>query len=110
MGKTAVLEKTPDLTLAGNNVLIRLIEPERMSHGLHIPETAKRADYEVFRGVVVATGPGSLSKYGTLTPCDVRPGDVVVFYWFGNEDSMQWPDADHRIISEDFIQYVEEQG
>lgn len=99
-----------DITLLHDRVLVRIIKPERMTASkiLRIPETAKRQDYELYRGVVVAHGPGKRSKKnGKLTPCDVETGDEILFYWLGGVvDVTKWPTEDHRIIKEEFIQVV----
>lgn len=98
------------ITLLGNHVLVRLIAPERFTGKakLWIPETAHRQPYELYRGVVIAHGPGARSaKNGKLTPCDVEPGDEILFYWLGGVvDVTKWPSDEYRIIKEEHIQAV----
>lgn len=99
----------PDIRLLRDEVLLKLIHPERMTASklLIIPEGAQREAHEVCTGVVVTTGPGLRSKYGTLTPCDVKPGDTVQFYWVaGKRADGHWPSEDYRIIQESYIQCV----
>jgi co-chaperonin GroES (HSP10) len=109
-----------NIRLTGGNVLIRLLEPERHCHSLIIPETAKREPYELWRGEVIAVGPGSRAErrpnnelmnptkvWGeTLRPCDVKPGEKVMFYFLGGKTGTQWPDKNYRIINESMIQCV----
>lgn len=105
----AVAEHAP-ITLLGDQVLIRLIHPERLHHNLWIPETAKRTAGELWRGEVIACGPGARTpKKGILIPCQVSPGDVVQFFWRAAKVNVTaWPDKEHRIISEEDIQLVYE--
>lgn len=99
--------RSSDIRLLSNQVLVRVLNPERQTHGLWIPDSAKRQDYELYRGVVLAHGPGARSKRGRLTPCDVKPGDRVLFYWLaGKVNVTKWPDDEHQIVKEDFIQAV----
>ena len=95
------------IRLLHDEVLIKLSHPERISHGLWIPDTAKRAAAELWRGTVVAVGPGRRTpNKGILIPSDVQPGDVVGFYWRAAlVDVMKWPDEDHRIVHETDIQW-----
>jgi len=125
---------TPAIRLLSDHVLIRLIHPERMSHGLWIPDSAKRQPYELWRAEVIAVGPGARIAVGpgartqrkqqpnevanptpiygeTLQAMDVQPGDIVGFYWAaGRMNVTKWPDDDHRIIHESAIQYKEIRG
>lgn len=98
------------VTLLDDRCLVRLQAPERQSHGLWIPDSAKRSSDELYRGTVLATGPGARSaKSGRVTPCDVAPGDDVVFYWgAGVIDVTKWPTDEYRIIREKDIRYVVE--
>lgn len=118
----AVAER-PTVELLNDQVLIKLIHPERMtsSHRLWIPDSAKRQAYEVWKGEVIAVGPGYrpvckqpvnevaqptaiLSE--TLIKPDVKPGDVVQFYFAAGVAATRYPDDEHVIISEDCIQVV----
>lgn len=105
-------EKFPYPRLLSDNVLVRMEKPERMTvtKMLWIPETAKRADYEVYQATVLACGPGRKRKSdNAVVPIEVRPGDRVLFYWFADErctlvnspSSERW-----MVISEEMIQGV----
>lgn len=100
----------PEIRLLGNECLIRINKPERMTVTklLWIPETAKREPYETCTGTVVATGPGIRGKKtGGLIPTEVVPGDFVQFYFLAahKRGVMPWGD-DLIFINEKFIQCV----
>lgn len=98
------------IRLINDQVLIRLIAPERMSHGLWIPESAKRPDHELYRGVVIACGPGDRDKKGRLQPLDVSPGETVVFYWLGgvvDVTKLFNGKDEYRLVKEEHIRYSE---
>src|SRR3972149_1917585 len=67
-----------------DHVLIRRIEQEeRTSGGIFIPDTAQEKPME---GEVVAVGLGTRAEDGTVTPLDVKPGDLILFgKWTGSE-------------------------
>ena len=67
-----------------DRVLIRRVEAdEKTAGGIIIPDTAKEKPQE---GEVVAVGSGARSESGTVTPCDVKAGDRVLFgKWSGTE-------------------------
>jgi co-chaperonin GroES (HSP10) len=76
------------LSLFRDEILLRLIKPERMTASklLVIPDNAKRLEYELYNGVVLATGPGELRmKDGRRNPITVRVGETVMFYWLAGE-------------------------
>ncbi len=61
--------------------------------GLYIPENAKEKPAE---GVVIAVGPGTYLKDGSIRPLDVKPNDRVLFNKFGgNEINIE---GEERII------------
>lgn len=100
------------IRLLHDEVLIRLINPERISHGLYIPDTAKRQAHELWRGEVLAVGPGARTpKKGIRILPEVQVGDKVLFYWLaGLVDVVKFPDEDHRIIHESQIQLLLERA
>lgn len=57
-------------------VVKRLAQETKTKSGIIIPETAQKKS---FRGEVVSTGKGKRNEDGTVTPMDVKPGDVVLF-------------------------------
>jgi chaperonin GroES len=80
-----------------NRVLVRRVEPEtKTPGGIFIPDTAQEKPVE---GEVVAVGPGTRDKDGTLYPLDVKSGDRVLFgKWSGNEIKLDGEEL--MIISE----------
>lgn len=99
------------IRLIDDAILIRLEKPERFSarHRLWIPDTAKREDWEVYHGIVIAAGPGRRDKRGKLLPMEVTPGEHVQFYWLAGETDVTEMFADgqeYRIISEKSVMAV----
>lgn len=99
------------MRLLSDRVLIQIDKPERLSASklLHLPASARRQPHELYRGKVLATGPGKRRKDGRLGTMEVRPGDSVMFYWAaGLIDVTELIDGDSemRIIREADIQAV----
>jgi len=67
-----------------DRVLVRRVESEEKSAGgIIIPDTAQEKPME---GEIIATGSGTRSENGTVTPLDVKKGDRVLFgKWSGTE-------------------------
>jgi len=67
-----------------DRVVVRRIEAEeKTSGGIIIPDTAKEKPQE---GEVVAVGPGTRAKDGTIAALDVKAGDRILFgKWSGTE-------------------------
>ena len=67
-----------------DRVLVRRVESdERSAGGIIIPDTAQEKPME---GEVIATGSGTRSENGSVTPLDVQSGDRVLFgKWSGTE-------------------------
>ena len=67
-----------------DRVLVRRVEAEaKTAGGIIIPDTAQEKPQE---GEVVAVGSGARSESGTVTPCDVKAGNRVLFgKWSGTE-------------------------
>jgi chaperonin GroES len=57
-------------------VIRRMEEPEQMSGGLYIPDTAKEKPQQ---GEVIAVGDGRILDDGTRVPLDLKVGDQVLF-------------------------------
>lgn len=51
--------------------------------GIILPEAAADTEDNLYRGEVVATGPGKTTADGTLIPVVVKVGDTVMFSKFG---------------------------
>ncbi len=94
--------------LLGDHVLLKNIKPSNMTKsGLHIPEQAQREDFEMYQAEVVATGPGTTSKYGKFNPMQVKPGDRVLVYFIAMTAGVtNWPSEGHLIIDQRYIQAV----
>ena len=67
-----------------DRVLVRRIEADqKTAGGIIIPDSAQEKPSE---GEVVAVGSGARAEDGTVTPCDVKAGDRVLFgKWSGTE-------------------------
>ena len=89
-----------------DQVLLKLIAPERHFHGLYVPDSAKRQAWQLWQGEVLAVGPGDFSKKGVRIPCGVKPGDKVLFYSVGGKTATRWPTKEHVILSAEYVQCV----
>lgn len=104
--------------LTGDAVLVRVLgNPTHTPGGLIIPDTAERnkPGYEgalakhLFRGVVVACGPGKPDGEGVFRATTVQPGDHVFFAYMAEYcDSLRWPDDEHLIFPEGYVQAIYE--
>ena len=67
-----------------DRVIVKRKEAETTTaSGIIIPDTAKEKPME---GVVIAVGSGKKKDDGTVVPCDVKAGDLVLFgKYSGNE-------------------------
>ena len=67
-----------------DRVLVRRVgSEEKSAGGIIIPDSAQEKPME---GKIVAVGDGSRSEDGTVTPLDVKAGDLVLFgKWSGTE-------------------------
>ena len=67
-----------------NRIIVkRTDEDEKTAGGIIIPDSAQEKPSE---GEVVAVGSGARAEDGTVTPCDVKAGDRVLFgKWSGTE-------------------------
>ena len=114
-------------------VLLRVLHPERMtaSKTLYIPDSAQREPHELYQGIVLACGPGLRGSFDTLKDrgvvcgpdedqggtfysrlhtMDVKPGDRVLYYWAaGKIHTTFWPDENHFLVPEQYIQAVIEE-
>ena len=59
-----------------NNAVIRILKPDEIIRGIHIPEDAQEKPQQA---IVVAVGPGYSLKDGTVIAPQVKIGDKVVF-------------------------------
>ncbi|MGB0671924.1 MAG: co-chaperone GroES [Rhodospirillales bacterium] len=67
-----------------DRVLVKRVEEEtKTAGGIIIPDTAKE---KPMQGEVLAVGAGNKKEDGTVTPLDVKAGDVILFgKWSGTE-------------------------
>ena len=74
-----------------DRVLVRRIEADqKTAGGIIIPDTAQEKPSE---GEVISVGAGAKAEDGTVTPCDVKPGDRVLFgKWSGTEVKLDGED------------------
>jgi chaperonin GroES len=74
-----------------DRVLVRRIEADqKTAGGIIIPDSAQEKPSE---GEVISVGAGSRAEDGTVTPCDVKAGDRVLFgKWSGTEVKLDGED------------------
>ena len=67
-----------------DRVLVRRVEQEeKTAGGIIIPDSAQEKPQQ---GEILAVGTGTRSENGTVTPLDVKVGDIVLFgKWGGTE-------------------------
>lgn len=67
-----------------DRVLVRRVEEDdKTAGGIIIPDTAKEKPME---GEIVAAGSGVRGEDGSVTPLDVKAGDLILFgKWSGTE-------------------------
>lgn len=81
-----------------DRILVRRLDTKSESKGLVIPEVCQERST---RGLVIAVGPGKRGKKGERIPCDVKPGDIVLFgkYTdFDRDNLVMIQEADVRYI------------
>jgi chaperonin GroES len=80
-------------------LVIGIVEKEKTTGGIIIPDTAKEKPQE---GKVVAVGPGKRDENGKRIPLEVKKGDRVLFgKYAGNEIKIDG--VEHLIMTEDDI-------
>lgn len=47
--------------------------------GLHLQSENRGKPSELFKGKILAVGPGSHTQHGTLIPLDVKVGDIAIY-------------------------------
>ena len=80
-------------------VVKRVEQKEQMQGGLYIPDTAKEKPQE---GEVVAVGKGKRLEDGKVIPCDVQPGDRILFGKYSGSD-IKIDNEEYMIMREDEI-------
>jgi chaperonin GroES len=77
----------------------RIVEQDKTSGGLFIPDNAKEKPMEA---IVVAVGTGKRSESGTVYPLSVVAGDrILIGKYSGSEIKLEG--TDHIIVSEDEV-------
>lgn len=80
-----------------DRLLVKRLENEdKTAGGIIIPDTAKE---KTQTGQVVSTGQGHLAKDGSITPLQVKAGDIVFFGKFSGTEA----DNEHLILREDEV-------
>ena len=96
-----------NIKLLGENVLVRVEDPDEQLKGIWLPRTAERLDSDYCRATVMAVGPGQRSVSGIFHPTEVVPGDRVYFAWTAGKIAVtRWPDKNHIVIPESKIQAI----
>ena len=74
-----------------DRVLVRRIEADqKTAGGIIIPDSAQEKPSE---GEIISVGAGAKAEDGTVTPCDVKAGDRVLFgKWSGTEVKLDGED------------------
>jgi len=67
--------------LADHIVIEPISQEEKTKSGIFLPQSAEKERPE--QGKVVAVGPGKTLSSGKLVPCEVKPGDIVLFTKYG---------------------------
>jgi chaperonin GroES len=74
-------------------VVRRLEDGEQVVGGIIIPDSAREKPQ---RGFVVAAGSGIVRDDGSRIPLDVKPGDLILFGKYANQDITL--DGEHLLI------------
>lgn len=69
------------IRLLHDNVLVQMEPLEHMSKGIWIPGDIEAENNALYKGTVLATGPGKRDDWGKLIPTQVVPGDKILFPW-----------------------------
>ena len=83
-----------------DRLVVRRVEGEETTAGgIIIPDSAKERP---IRGEVVAAGSGKRLEDGSVTPLDVKEGDVVLFGKYAGTD-VKLDGVEHLILREDEV-------
>ena len=80
-------------------IVQRLEENEKTKGGIIIPDSAKEKPQ---KGKVVAVGKGKVREDGTVSPLDVKAGDVVLFGKYSGTE-IKIDNEDRLILREDDV-------
>jgi chaperonin GroES len=87
-------------------IVERIEDTEQMVGGIIIPDTAKEKPQQ---GKVLAVGKGKVKDDGTVTPLDVKAGDIVLFGKYSGQE-IKLDGVEYFIMREDEILGVIEDG
>lgn len=87
-------------------IVRRLEEGEQKSGGIIIPDTAKEKPQ---RGMVIATGSGTALDDGRRVPLDVKPGDLILFGKYTNQE-VKLGGEEYLVMREDDVLAVLDDG
>lgn len=62
----------------GDNVAIEIVDREKSTGGIIIPDKAKSNQRDAIIGLVIAVGDGRLTEYGTIVVPKAKKGDYVL--------------------------------
>lgn len=83
-----------------DRVLVKRLEEEESKRGgIIIPDSAKEKPQQA---EVIAVGSGKLLENGQRVPCDVKPGDRILFGKYSGSE-VRLENDDHLILREDEI-------
>ncbi|XP_052204313.1 10 kDa chaperonin, mitochondrial-like [Diospyros lotus] len=82
-----------------NRVLVeKLVPPSKTTAGILLPEKSSKLN----SGKVVAVGPGTRDKLGSLIPVAVKEGDTVLLPEYGGTD-VKLGDKEYHLYRDDDI-------
>ena len=90
----------------GDSVVVKkpVAKEEATKSGIILTESARKSRSE--QGEVVAVGPGRLLENGSLSPMNVKVGDVVLFK--GYPEEVKLDDVEYLVVAEsDVIGVIE---
>ena len=98
-------EKKATLRPLGNRILVQRLEEEKeLKGGIILPDTAKKKQ-EI--AVVIAVGPGKVTKEGKTLPMPVKAGDKILMDKYSGQE-VNIDDEEYVVVrSDDVIARVE---
>jgi chaperonin GroES len=87
-------------------IVDRIEDTEQQVGGIIIPDTAKEKPQQ---GKVIAAGKGKVKDDGSITPLDVKAGDIVLFGKYSGQE-ITLDGTEYFIMREDDVLGVIEDG
>ena len=102
------MAKKLSLKPLGDRVVVQPSEKEgekKLASGIIIPETVGKEG--LFKGKVIAVGPGKRNDEGKRIPVEVKPGDTVFFKkpW---DEPFKMQEVEYYVLSESDIILIEQ--